>query len=55
LNGKVLATIDCNEIATSGRGLGEVMNGIAQKNGKIYMTGKNWEKLMEVAIAKPSK
>ncbi len=55
LNGKVLATIDCNEIATTGRGLGEVMNGIAQNNGKIYMTGKNWEKLMEVTITKPSK
>jgi glutamine cyclotransferase len=51
-NGKVLAIIDCNEIEKSGRGLGEVMNGIAQNNGKIYMTGKNWDKLIEVKIEK---
>ncbi len=52
LNGKILSIIDGSEIEAAGRGIGEVMNGIAVNNGKIYMTGKNWEKLFEVKIAK---
>ena len=51
-NGKILAVIDGTEIEKAGRGLGEVMNGIAYNNGKIYMTGKHWGKLFEVAISK---
>lgn len=30
----------------------DVLNGIAYNNGKIYLTGKNWNKLFEVAIIK---
>ena len=52
LNGKILSIIDGSEIEAAGRGIGEVMNGIAVNNGKIYMTGKNWEKLFEVKIDK---
>jgi glutamine cyclotransferase len=52
LNGKILSIIDGSEIEAAGRGIGEVMNGIAENNGKIYMTGKNWEKLFEVKIDK---
>lgn len=55
LNGKILSVIDGSEIEAAGRGIGEVMNGIAQNNGKIYMTGKNWEKLFEVKIEKIGK
>lgn len=51
-NGKVEAIIDGLEIEQAGRGLGEVMNGIAYNNGKIYFTGKNWGKLFEVKIEK---
>ncbi|TNE53422.1 MAG: glutaminyl-peptide cyclotransferase [Bacteroidetes bacterium] len=51
-NGKVQAEIDCSEIARAGRDQGEVLNGIAydQSSGKIYLTGKNWSKLLEVEI-----
>ncbi len=52
LNGKILSIIDGSEIEAAGRGIGEVMNGIAVNKGKIYMTGKNWEKLFEVKIDK---
>jgi glutamine cyclotransferase len=52
-NGKILAVIDCDSIEQAGRGLGgEVMNGIAYNNGKIYLTGKHWGKLFEVKIEK---
>ena len=52
MNGKIIAIIDGSEIEKLGRGLGEVMNGIAFNNGKIYMTGKHWPKLFEVTIQK---
>ncbi len=48
--GKVLQEIDATSLVNAGRGNGEVLNGIAynSQNGKIYMTGKYWEKLFEV-------
>ena len=54
--GKVLQEIDGTTLAVEGRGMGEVMNGIAlnHQNGKIYMTGKNWTKLFEVKFVKPA-
>lgn len=51
--GRVIATIDGSELEKEGRGFGDVMNGIAQNEGKIYMTGKNWDKLFEVNLEKP--
>lgn len=54
LNGKILAVIDGTEIEKAGRGIGDVMNGIAHNYGKIYFTGKNWAKLFEVKIEKPN-
>jgi len=53
-NGKVLEMIYCDELTKQGRGAtGDVLNGIAQndQNGKIYMTGKNWDKLFEVSFS----
>ena len=52
VNGKNIAVIEGEAIEKAGRGLGEVMNGIATNNGKIYMTGKHWGKLFEVSISK---
>ena len=52
INGKNIAVIEGEEVEKAGRGLGEVMNGIAYNNGKIYMTGKHWGKLFEVSISK---
>ncbi len=48
--GKVLQEIDATSVVMEGRGNGEVLNGIAKDptNGKIYMTGKYWSKLLEV-------
>lgn len=48
--GKVLKEIDASALAISGKGNGDVLNGIARNpaNGKIYMTGKYWSKLFEV-------
>ena len=50
VSGKVLQEIDATELVRQGRGRGEVLNGIAlnKETGKIYMTGKYWEKLFEV-------
>ena len=28
----------------------DVMNGIAEFNGRLFVTGKNWDKLFEVKI-----
>ena len=55
--GKVLANIDATELVTLGKGNGEVLNGIAynDRNKKLYMTGKYWSKLFEVAVEKPAK
>ena len=51
-NGKVIALIDGTKIENEGRGLGEVMNGIAHTNGKTYLTGKHWAKMFEVTFKK---
>jgi glutaminyl-peptide cyclotransferase len=50
--GKVLAEIDCSGVVSAGKGNGEVLNGIAhnKKTDKLYLTGKNWSKLIEVKI-----
>ncbi len=51
-SGKVLEEIDCSEIVQVGKGAGEVLNGIAfnSKTNKLYLTGKNWSKLLEVVV-----
>jgi glutamine cyclotransferase len=53
-SGKVEAVVDCRgllpkELHTAST---DVLNGIAYnpKNGKIYLTGKNWPKLYEVKL-----
>lgn len=53
--GKVLEQIDGSELFRVGRGMGEVLNGIAHDpaTGKTYMTGKNWIKLFEVKFVEP--
>lgn len=53
-SGSVLALIDASNLVASAKGAGEVLNGIAHnpKNGKLYMTGKYWPKLVEVSIIK---
>lgn len=50
--GKVLELIRCDDLIRQGRGSGAELNGIAQndKDGKIYMTGKNWSRLFEVSF-----
>lgn len=50
--GKVIAEIDCSAIAVAGRGNGEVLNGIAYNTltNKTYLTGKNWDRLIEVTF-----
>lgn len=55
-NGKVLAIIDGTAVEKAGRGMGEVMNGIAYnpQTKKIYFTGKNWEKVLEIKLEKPN-
>lgn len=54
--GKVMAIIDASNLEKSGRGMGDVLNGIAfnPQSNKIYFTGKNWEKLFEVKFNKPN-
>jgi glutamine cyclotransferase len=54
-SGKVVAVIDGTELVKKGRGqFGDTMNGIAYNlaNGKLYMTGKKWEKTFEVLVYK---
>lgn len=56
-NGKVIAVLDGSELVKKGRGQqGDVMNGIAfdGQSNKLFMTGKRWEKLFEVAVSKPN-
>lgn len=55
-SGRVLAEIDASDLATVGKGSGDVLNGIAYNPAtkKIYMTGKYWSKLFEVTLVKPS-
>jgi glutamine cyclotransferase len=49
--GRVMEIIDCSALLAEGQGLNrEVLNGIAQNKGKIYMTGKNWRQLFEVRV-----
>lgn len=52
--GKVLATIDATPLVLEGKGNGEVLNGIAFNSAtkKLYMTGKFWPKMFEVAVKK---
>lgn len=55
LTGKVLQEIDASSAVNAGKGAsGEVLNGIAHNKGtgKTYITGKNWEKLLEVRFIK---
>lgn len=50
-SGKVLEEINCGELEVMGKPAnGDVLNGIAfnPANGKMYMTGKYWNKLFEV-------
>lgn len=47
--GRVVEQISCDKLYVEGRGMGDVLNGIARHpSGKVYMTGKNWPKLFEV-------
>ena len=52
--GKVVGSIDCTGLLPDDlrRRNTDVLNGIAydRDNGKIYMTGKNWPRLYEVAL-----
>ncbi len=50
--GKVLAEINAEELEKSGRGNGDVLNGIAynSKTNLWYLAGKNWPKLFEVSF-----
>ena len=50
--GRVLERIDATPLEAVGKMGGEVLNGIAYNPAtkKLYMTGKNWGKIMEVAI-----
>lgn len=50
--GKIVEEIDCSDVVSVGKGSGEVLNGIAlnSKTNKLYLTGKNWSKLLEVEI-----
>lgn len=50
--GRVLENIDASPLEAVGKMGGEVLNGIAYNPAtkKLYMTGKNWGKIMEVEI-----
>ncbi len=50
--GKVLEMINCDELATRGRGAGLELNGIAYNDvdSKTYLTGKKWSFLYEVTF-----
>jgi glutamine cyclotransferase len=51
-NGKVEGEIHCDDVVAKAKGMGEVLNGIAYQatTKKLYLTGKNWEKIAEVTI-----
>lgn len=53
--GRVLSILDATAIVKEGKERGEVLNGIAYnpQNQKIYLTGKYWPNLFEVAIRRP--
>lgn len=50
--GKVQEMINCDELATKGRGAGLELNGIAHNDtdGKTYLTGKKWPLIFEVSF-----
>ena len=52
--GKVIAEIDASNVSMEGKGMGDVLNGIAYNpvNKKLYLTGKYWGKLFEVKEVK---
>jgi glutamine cyclotransferase len=52
LSGKVVAEINAEDLEKSGRGNGDVLNGIAYnaKSKLWYLGGKNWPKLFEVSL-----
>lgn len=55
--GKVIAVMDGAELVKKGRGAyGEAFNGIAynRQSNSLFLTGKRWEKLFEVAVNKPN-
>ena len=51
-NGKVETTIDCTGLLPDNLRTRDtdVLNGIAVKDGRIFLTGKNWPKLYEVKL-----
>jgi glutamine cyclotransferase len=49
-SGKVLEQIDATALEAVGKMGGEVLNGIAYDGKDLYMTGKNWGKIMKVSI-----
>ena len=53
-NGRVVATIDATDLVKTGKGSGEVLNGIAynSKSNKTYLTGKYWPSIFEVQISR---
>ncbi len=53
--GRVIGVIDGSSLVTIGRGqIGEVFNGIAfnKQEDAIYLTGKNWEKIIKIRLKK---
>jgi glutamine cyclotransferase len=51
-SGKVIEVIDAAALAAEGKMGGEVLNGIAYDPAgkKLYMTGKYWGKILQVAV-----
>lgn len=55
--GRVIGVIDGTQLAAIGRGkVGEVFNGIAynKEEHAIYVTGKNWEKIIKIKLKQNS-
>jgi len=50
--GKIERILNCASVIAQARGTGEVLNGIAynKSNKKLYLTGKNWNKIAEVVL-----
>ncbi|MBL1278978.1 MAG: glutaminyl-peptide cyclotransferase [Fluviicola sp.] len=55
ITGQVLQELDATEFVIINRGAGESLNGIAKDKttGKIYLTGKYWNKIYEVDFVEP--
>ncbi|MEL7146634.1 MAG: glutaminyl-peptide cyclotransferase, partial [Bacteroidota bacterium] len=52
-NGAVVGTLDLSNIFTNRAAFSgsiDVLNGIAYKDDKVYVTGKNWPKLYEIKL-----